>query len=724
MFFFLQIWFSLMTSLQLADVTTLSEDSMREELSNIGLSSIGMESELRARLVRYFTNSLQHTDLPATSSSTTTNPLSAARVVANRHAQQQQQLQARAHRQTLEGVDEALQAFRASLMPEETDARTKDGQRIRMKTFVRADSAVAYVPESVVLGKETSGIGGDGGDGASGVPKKRRMMDELKEEFSRRQQQSQSSGPHQHHHHQRHNHEAAETNSRSAQLTPNIYLGQVHGEAHEEALYRLFSLFGEVESIKIMWPRSMDATPAAARHTNGAFVSMSRFEDAEAAFHHLSNKVVFDRQFRMEWTKPPLTPQAAVQLDDLLLQKRLKVPYPLHVFVLPPPHPALHALIDETAELVARRGDSYEAFLVNDHNPDFDWLRYHDSPIYQYYQWRKLAFENGDTASSWRLEPIQLGAVTWFPPPMLEPRYLQSERGDSDAPPTIAAAVGSGHSYSDRLHKNERHQLEMLLAELTPERSTIGSVMVYAMDHADRANEIVQLIVERLTSAATPVAAKIVYLFVISDILHNCGNADIPKAAHYRTGFESRLPGVMQCFNDALNATTSRISSQLLKDRVLQVLRVWQTWSLFSDIFITGLQTTFLAAPIETAPVAPAPIDTTAISTGTGNENAGNRVDVDDNDDEDLDGAPISAHELPSEFDALDDRQLRIKCRTMGVPEGERKDMLSRLKIATIVASQVAVANAWAGAAVTPTTAAVAVAVPTTDDDDIDGMPL
>jgi hypothetical protein len=709
--------FSLMTSLQLADVTTLSEDSMREELSNIGLLSTGMESELRARLVRYFTNTLQHTDLPPTSATTTTtNQLTAARVVANRHAQQQQQLQARAHRQTLEGVDEALQAFRASLMPEETDARTKDGQRIRMKTFVRADSAAAYVPESVVLGG--GGHGHGGGDGATGVPKKRRMMDELKEEFSRRQQQSHSSGPHhQHHQQQHHHHEAAENNSRNAQLTPNFYLGQVHGEAHEEALYRLFSLFGEVESIKIMWPRSMDATPAAARHTNGAFVSMSRFEDAEAAFHHLSNKVVFDRQFRMEWTKPPLTPQAAVQLDDLLLQKRLKVPYPLHVFVLPPPHPALHALIDETAELVARRGDSYEAFLVNDLNPDFDWLRYPDSPIYQYYQWRKLAFENGDTASSWRLEPIQLGAVTWFPPPMLEPRYLQSERGNSDAPPTIAAAVGSGHSNSDRLHSNERHRLESLLAELTPERSTIGSVMVYAMDHADRANEIVQLIVERLTSAATPVAAKIVYLFVISDILHNCGNADIPKAAHYRTGFESRLPGVMQCFNDALNATTSRISSQLLKDRVLQVLRVWQTWSLFSDIFITGLQTTFLAAPIETAPVAP-PID-------TGNENASNRVDVDDNDDEDLDGAPISAHELPSEFDALDDRQLRIKCRTMGVPEGDRKDMLSRLKIATIVASQVAVANAWAGAAAaTPTTAAVSLPTTTADDDDIDGMPL
>jgi hypothetical protein len=75
------------------------------------------------------------------------------------------------------------------------------------------------------------------------------------------------------------------------------------------------------------------------------------------------------------------------------------------------------------------------------------------------------------------------------------------------------------------------------------------------------------------------------------------------------------------------------------------------------------------------------------------NENAGNSVDVDDDDDDDLDGAPISAHELPSEFDALDDRQLRIKCRTMGVPEGERKDMLMRLKIATIVASQVTVAT-------------------------------
>jgi U2-associated protein SR140 len=161
----------------------------------------------------------------------------------------------------------------------------------------------------------------------------------------------------------------------------------------------------------------------------------------------------------------------------------------------------------------------------------------HDSPCYQYYQWRKFAFENGDSASAWRGEPLVFGGVTWYPPPAIEPFYLRQSRRvafDRCDPPTSGAAADSGRRRQrcDRRSAcagNERRQLESLLNELSPERSTIGVVMVFAMDHADKASEVVQIISERLTSAATPIAAKIVYLFVISDILHNCGNADIPE---------------------------------------------------------------------------------------------------------------------------------------------------------------------------------------------------
>jgi hypothetical protein len=702
--------------LQLADVVSLSEDAMRDELARIGLSSTGMESELRARLVRYFTNALQHNDVlsSATTTATTAQSVIPTRVVANRFAQQQQEQQARARRQTQDGVDEALQAFTASLMPEETDARTKDGHKIKMKTFVRAESAAAYVPQSVVLGGAAQQQHEhEHHQHHHGVQKKRRMMDELKDEFSRRQGGAGSQPQQQNQQQQNQQQQYHGPGS----WTPNFYLGNVHVDAHEEALYRLFSMFGEVESVKIMWPRVGEVL-SAPRQSHGAFVSMFHKDDAALAFRYLQNRYVFDRQFRLEWSKPPSTQPPPISLESLLAQKRAKVPHSASVFVLPPPDPSLHSFVDETAEMVARRGQSYETFLMSDtSNTDFDWLRdAPDSPCYQYYQWRKFAFENGDSVSEWRGEPLVFGGVTWYPPPAIEPFYLRQREGspstgtDNTLRP-IQAAVGSGANV-EGLRGHERRQLESLLNEVSPERSTIGVVMVFAMDHADKASEVVQIISERLTSAATPIAAKIVYLFVISDILHNCGNADIPKAAHYRTAFESRLPGVMQCFNDALNATTSRISSQLLKDRVLQVLRVWHTWSLFSDIFITGLQTTFLAAPIDVAAVQPAAVVNVE------------SVMAADDDDDDLDGAPISAHELPSEFDALDDRQLRIKCRTMGVPEGERKDMLMRLKIATIVASQVTVATTAIAMQPPPPPPPTATAAADDDDDDIDGMPL
>jgi hypothetical protein len=630
------------SSSSLESVIKWSADQVRDELARVGLSTAGLESDLRARLMRAHTNALLASDWPEERVTTV------ARQVQNRFAQAQQEQQLKLQRNLQEGVGEVLREFTASFLPDETAVRTKSGVSVRMKTFVRADTAAAYVPDAVE--HTTAAAVAPPTVDVPASAKKRRMMDELKEEFSRRhpQQQSQQQ-PTQPQQQQQQQQDTYREDASAVPLPTNIFLGAVHPDMQEEALFRLFSVFGAVESVKVMWPPASETTPRT-RHT--AFVSMMRRDDAEAAFDALQGKLVGDRVFRLDWTQSPAATEP-LRLEDLMLRKRLKVPRPMHVFVMPPADARLHQIVDEMAALVAERGPAFErhVFESEARNPACAWMFDADSPVFDYYRWRVYAFVHGDSAVQWNVAPFVLAndGVLWFPPPLLEPRYARGTR--------VAVALRS-----DELTSAERGELAGLIAALTPERGSIGMTMLFALNHAEKAGDVVRVIVEHLTSARTPPAAKIVALFVVSDILHNTSNTDVPKAAHYRNEFEPRLPAVMQCLNETLNGTTSRISSQHIRDRVLRLLRIWQSWSLFSDIFITGLQTTFLAAPP--------------------------RVDgvVDE-----LDGEPISAAELPSEFDALDDRQLRIKCRAMGVPDGSRVEMLSRLKIANLVAESAGV---------------------------------
>ena len=163
---------------------------------------------------------------------------------------------------------------------------------------------------------------------------------------------------------------------------------------------------------------------------------------------------------------------------------------------------------------------------------------------------------------------------------------------------------------------------------------------------------------------STPLARKLACLYAASDILYNAAN--VRGGSRYRTAFEEALPDMMRVFNDALHASPSRMAVQRLKDRVMQVLHVWQTWSLYPPLFVTGLQTTFLQERRDSADAA-------------------------DDNDENVDGVPIVLADLdgvkmPDDvcYEDFDDRQLRVRCRAHGVPAGPRDEMLLRLKLAAL----------------------------------------
>ncbi|KAH0648064.1 hypothetical protein KY285_033312 [Solanum tuberosum] len=132
-----------------------------------------------------------------------------------------------------------------------------------------------------------------------------------------------------------------------------------------------------------------------------------------------------------------------------------------------------------------------------------------------------------------------------------------------------------------------------MLRSLTLERSQIKEAMGFALDNADAAGEVVEVLTESLTLKETPIPTKVSRLMLVSDILHN-SSAPVKNASAYRTKFESSLPDIMESFNDLYRNITGRITAEALKERVLKVLQVWADWFLFSDAYVNGLRATFL----------------------------------------------------------------------------------------------------------------------------------
>lgn len=91
------------------------------------------------------------------------------------------------------------------------------------------------------------------------------------------------------------------------------------------------------------------------------------------------------------------------------------------------------------------------------------------------------------------------------------------------------------HSYNHLITYifSQRDRLEDLLRNITPERIKVAEAMVFCIEHAEAAEEICDCIAESLSILQTPANKKIARLYLISDILNNCG-VKVTNATIYR----------------------------------------------------------------------------------------------------------------------------------------------------------------------------------------------
>ncbi|KAF7274403.1 U2 snRNP-associated SURP motif-containing protein [Rhynchophorus ferrugineus] len=397
--------------------------------------------------------------------------------------------------------------------------------------------------------------------------------------------------------------------------TTNLYLGNLNPKIQEPQLMEIFGRYGPLASIKIMWPRSDEEK---ARGRNCGFVAYMSRKDGERALRNLNGKEIVGYEMKMGWGKSIIIPPHPIYIPPVLLDVSQPPPpsgLPFNaqpavedkdvlpksdeelnailkratVKVVIPSDKNLLVLIHRMVEFVVREGPMFEAMIMNRelHNPLFRFLFENHSPAHIYYRWKVYSILHGDSQKEWSTKEFRMfrdGSV-WKPPVMTS--YT------AGMPDELVVDDDIRDSSKGALSKSQRDRLEEFIRNLTPEKKKIGEVMVYCIDHAEAADEISDCITESLSNETTLVTKKIARLYLVSDILHNCG-VKVNKASNFRKTFQSKVVDIIKEVKKTFDGLESRLQAEGFKVRVLRVLKSWEDTGIYTSDYLNKLNNVFL----------------------------------------------------------------------------------------------------------------------------------
>ncbi|XP_065220157.1 U2 snRNP-associated SURP motif-containing protein isoform X2 [Planococcus citri] len=456
--------------------------------------------------------------------------------------------------------------------------------------------------------------------------------------------------------------------------TTNLYLGNLNPKITEQQLMEVFGKYGPLASIKIMWPRSDEEK---ARGRNCGFVAYMSRKDGERALRCLNGKDVMQYEMKLGWGKGVPIPPFPIYIPPKLLAMTMPPPpsglpfnaQPLTrdkhrlpksrsgellcpedeermnkvlnqaiVKVVVPTDRNLLMLVHHMIEFVIREGPMFEAMIMNKeiNNPMFRFLFENQSPAHIYYRWKLFSMLQGDSPREWRTDEFRMfnGGSIWKPPPM---NPFINGMPDELVEDDVDVRKGS-------LSVTQRERLEDLLRNITPERLKVAEGMVFCIEHADAAEEICECILESLSSLSTALYKKVGRLYLVSDILHNCG-VKISNASFFRRALETRLLKIFEETRKTYENIESRIKAEGFRTRVMQILKAWSDWAIYPKEFLIKIQNTFLGlSPYHGYE-------------GSDSENddriAGSDYGCKVPDDSELDGAPLSEGNDGEDLDGI-----------------------------------------------------------------------
>lgn len=380
-----------------------------------------------------------------------------------------------------------------------------------------------------------------------------------------------------------------------------------------ERLCREFGAFGPLASIKIMWPRPEEA---ATRAYMCGFVAFMRRADAARALHELDGKEVLGSRWHVGWGKAvpiPATPfyeapdtSAATRRtglpfnarihdrdaddhngdrdrdhgdhdddDDVVSAARLRS---AEVRVTVPRSAALLRRIHCCIEYVLRYGPDFEQLLAERerNSADYAFLTDFRSPEHAYYRWRLYSLLCGDTVHRWRTAPLRMfrDGPLWYPPGRHDEWNRGSPRDggtgsiERDRGGTAAADDDSADRPPRRaLRPKDRARFLEMLQQVTLDRGRIAAAMVFCVDRADAAHELIDCLVAALTAPDAPAPLALARLYLLSDVLYNSRVAEVPSASLLRHYAEARLEAIARALAATLAAIAGRLRAETFKVR-------------------------------------------------------------------------------------------------------------------------------------------------------------
>jgi len=390
----------------------------------------------------------------------------------------------------------------------------------------------------------------------------------------------------------------------SGHRSTNVRISNLPSDVGELELVKLFEIYGPIASVKIWRPREGVHETS----TSGYVCFMSR-TSAERAVMQLHDTMCFGNVVTVDMSKALRVPQHALwpgvsgasDAAELLANSNADAVHedePVapaatdetsiepDVVVRVPDDEEVRRRIDITAAYVAEDGEPFERELKRreSSNEEFRFLFDAASKEGTYYAWRVFSFAQGDSVSSWRVDPFVMvyDGPRWIPPPL-------SKTCASDdfvvAPQSSKRAV--------KLSAADRDALVEILRHASVARDDVRDAMEFAIERAECAADVVDIVTASLLNLDTPKAAKLARLYVVSDVLHNC-SAPVRGVQTYRGQFIRTLPRIFEHLERYVTAMKSASSRDAFARDVLAVLAAWDDWCLFADDFARDLKRSFL----------------------------------------------------------------------------------------------------------------------------------
>ncbi|KAF9950461.1 U2 snRNP-associated SURP domain-containing protein [Mortierella alpina] len=377
--------------------------------------------------------------------------------------------------------------------------------------------------------------------------------------------------------------------------TTNLYIGNINPTVNEEQLCMEFAKYGPIASIKIMWPRTQEEID---RNRNCGFVSFMERADAAVALKEMDGMELMGYIMKLGWGKAVALPavpffvhkdyKGPSKATTVPVRKSI-VPSATDIIVTKPKNLQTLVYIHRVIEKVLVNGPEFEQALIEKEarNPAFAFLVDHKSPEHIYYRWKLFSMKQGDTATRWRTEPFKMvdcGPV-WVPPLMAftdevfeeDERLLEAHEDEFE----------KGH-IKGALSRGARGFFEAQLRMMTSQRRSIGRAMMFCMQNAEAAEEIVDIIVGSMVLPNTPQTTRLARLYLISDVLHNC-SVPLPNVWKFRSALEVKLPMIFEALNGIYRGFEGRLKAEQFRRQITNVLAVWENWIVFPQEYIDNL---------------------------------------------------------------------------------------------------------------------------------------